>query len=163
MISKLKFLMIAAVILLGILALYWIIKPSDQPPGESVLPTPVPTAAVKAETKENFEYSAKLQTETNALLPLFGKMPPVPVFLKDEIINKQGSNTERGVAYAACENKNQPTIFVKKVFFEKANRKQLVNILKHELTHAYFCRQGIQEGHDANFRKKFTEVGGFGN
>ena len=149
--------------MLGILALYWIIKPAEQPIAANVLPSPLPTAAVKTETKENFERSAKLQTETDALLPLFGKMPQVPVFLKDEIINKQGSSTERGVAYTACENKNQPTIFVKKVFYEKTNRKQLVNILKHELTHAYFCRQGVQEGHDANFRKKFTEVGGFGN
>jgi hypothetical protein len=153
----------AALILLGIFALYWIIKPADQPIDANVLPAPSATAAVRAEPKQNFERSAKLQTETDALLPLFGKMPPVPVFLKDEIINKQGSSTERGVAYTACENKNQPTIFVKKVFFEKTNRKQLVNILKHELTHAYFCRQGVQEGHDALFRKKFTEVGGFGN
>lgn len=150
-------------ILAGFLALYWIIKPSDQPLDAIVLPTPMPTMAVKAEPKQNFERSVKLQTDTDALLPLFGKMLPVPVFLKDEIINKEGSSTERGVAYTACENKNQPTIFVKKVFFEKANRKQLVNILKHELTHAYFCRQGIQEGHDAKFRQKFTQVGGFGN
>ena len=159
----LLFFALAALVLLGILALYWIIRPSDLPAAANVSPTPLPTAAVKAETKENFERSAKLQTETDALLPLFGKMTPVPVFLKDEIINKQGSNIERGVAYTACENKNQPTIFVKKVFFEKSNKKQLVNILKHELTHAYFCRQGVQEGHDARFRKKFTEVGGFGN
>jgi hypothetical protein len=159
----LLFFALAALILLGIFALYWIIKPTDQPISANVLPAPLPTAAVKTVPTQNFERSAKLQTETNALLPLFGKMSPVPVFLKDEIINKQGSSTERGVAYTACENKNQPTIFVKKIFFEKANRKQLVNILKHELTHAYFCRQGVQEGHDARFRKKFTEVGGFGN
>lgn len=157
----LLFFAFGALSLLGILALYWFIKPSELP-AANVLPEPLPTV-VKIETKENFERSAKLQTETDALLPLFGKMPPVPVFLKDEIINKQGSNIERGVAYTACENKNQPTIFVKKVFFEKANKKQLVNILKHELTHAYFCRQEVQEGHDARFRKKFTEVGGFGN
>ena len=157
----LLFFAFGAVILLGIFALYWIIKPSPQPPEANILPTPMPT--LKVETKQNFERSAKLQTETDALLPLFGKMSQVPVFLKDEIISKQGSSTERGVAYTACENKNQPTIFVKKVFFEKTNRKQLVNILKHELTHAYFCRQGVQEGHDALFRKKFTEVGGFGN
>jgi hypothetical protein len=162
MISKLKFLMIGAAILIGFVALYWFLKPTDLPPAAPVLPTPAPTA-VKIEKKENFERSAKLQTETDALLSFFDKMPPVPVFMKDEIIDKKGSSTERGVAYTACENKNQPTIFVKKVFFEKANRKQLINILKHELTHAYFCRQGVQEGHDAKFRKKFTEAGGFGN
>ena len=156
----LLFFALAAMILAGVFALYWMLKPADQPLDAIVLPTP---AIVKPEPKQDFERSAKLQTETDALLPLFGKMPPVPAFLKDEIINKEGSSTERGVAYTACENKNQPTIFVKKVFFEKANKKQLVNILKHELTHAYFCRQGIQAGHDAKFRKKFTEVGGIGN
>lgn len=159
----LLFFALGAIVLLGILALYWILKPSDQPIEANVLPAPLPTATVTPDAKRNFERSAKLQTDADALLPLFGKMPQVPVFLKDEIVNKQGSSTERGVAYTACENKNQPTIFVKKVFFEKANRKQLINILKHELTHAYFCRQGAQEGHDALFRKKFTEVGGFGN
>lgn len=54
-------------------------------------------------------------------------------------------------------------IYMKKVFYEKNNQKQIVNILKHELTHAWQCRRGGMRGHDAEFRKKFTEAGGFGN
>ncbi len=111
----------------------------------------------------DYERSQKLQADTDALLPLFDKMPPVPVYLKDEVINKEGTNTERGVAYTTCENNNQPMIFVKKVFYEKANRKQLINILKHELTHAWQCRQQFTWGHDERFRKKFKQAGGFGN
>ncbi len=159
----LLFFVLAVVILSGFIALFWILKPTNDLRAANILPTPIPTAAVKVETPQNFERSAKLQTETDALLPLFGKMPQVPAFLKDEVINKEGSNTERGVAYTTCENKNQPTIFVKKVFFEKAPRKQIVNILKHELTHAWQCRQSMMWGHDERFRKKFKEVGGFGN
>ena len=108
------------------------------------------------------ERNAKLQSDADALLSLFDKMPSVSVYLKDEPI-QGGANIEDGVAYNVCEDHKNPTIYVKKVFYAKANRKQLVNILKHELTHAYFCRQGIQAGHDERFRQKFTEVGGFGN
>lgn len=111
----------------------------------------------------DYERNTKLQTESDALLTLFDKMPQVPIFLKDEVINKEGTNTERGVAYTTCENNNKPTIFMKKVFYEKANRKQLVNILKHELTHAWQCRRQYTWGHDEKFRKKFKQVGGFGN
>lgn len=150
---------LAAAVLTGAFALFWLGKPPDPPP---VSPTTVPIE-VETEKKDNFEYNAKLQAEADALLPLFDKMLSVPIFLRNEIINKEGSNTERGVAYTICENKNQPTIFVKKVFYEKANRKQLVNILKHELTHAWQCRQEIMWGHDPRFRKKFKEVGGIGN
>ncbi len=156
----LLFFVLAAVILSGFFALFWVLKPINEPTTANVLPTPT---AVKVETPQNFERSAKLQTETDALLPLFGKMPQVPAFLKDEVINKEGSNTERGVAYTTCENKTQPTIFIKKVFYEKAPRKQITNILKHELTHAWQCRQSMMWGHDERFRKKFKEVGGFGN
>lgn len=120
------------------------------------------TKTVKTPDKKN-EKDAKLQAKSDSLLYLFDKMPSVPVYLVDEPIVRGGSNVEHGVAYTACENKNQPTIFVKKAFYEKRNEKQLVNILKHELVHAYFCRQGIQAGHDERFRKKFKEVGGFGN
>ena len=155
-------MVIAAAVLIILLALFWYLKPSTLPPASNILPTPTPVA-VNTEKKENFERNMKLQTETDALLPLFNKMPQVPVFLKKEIINKEGSNTERGVAYTTCENKNQPTIFVKKVFYENANGKQLVNILKHELTHAWQCRQETMWGHDERFRRKFKEVGGFGN
>lgn len=147
----------------GGFALYWLLKPADAPVVEQISsPTPQPIIKQTPE-KENFERDAKLQAQTDALLPLFGKMPRVSVYLKDEIVNKNGSETERGVAYTACENRNQPTIFIKKIFYQKANQKQLTNILKHELTHAYFCQQGTQAGHDERFRKKFKEVGGFGN
>ncbi len=105
----------------------------------------------------------KLQRESDALLSLFENLPRVKVFVTDEPLEKAGSNVERGVAYTDCSMEKVPTIYVKNPFYSKANRKQLVNILKHELTHAWFCTQGIQTGHDARFRKKFTEVGGFGN
>lgn len=109
------------------------------------------------------ETDPKLQFQTNSLLPLFNNMPLVPTFITDEPIIKSGSETQKGVAYTTCVNKDNPTIYLKKVFYQKANQKQLTNILKHELVHAWFCRQGIQTGHDERFRRKFKEVGGFGN
>jgi hypothetical protein len=108
------------------------------------------------------EINTKLQSETDALLPLFNKMPQVPVYIKDEPIIKNGSETQRGVAYTTCVKK-EPTLYIKKAFYEKANNKQLTNILKHELVHSWFCRQGIKTGHDERFRKKFKSIGGFGN
>jgi len=76
---------------------------------------------------------------------------------------KSGTSIERGVAYTLCETSEKPVIFVKKSFYENTNRQQLVNILKHELTHAWLCRQNLMSGHDEIFRRKFAEVGGFGN
>lgn len=105
----------------------------------------------------------KLQRETDTLLVFFDRMPSVPVFIRDEPVLKSGSETQKGVAYTDCQARKNPTIYVKKDFYERTNRKQLVNILKHELTHAWFCRQGIIAGHDARFRKKFADAGGFGN
>jgi hypothetical protein len=111
-----------------------------------------------------FDRDKKLQAEADALLFLFDKMPPVPVYLKDEPILKSGTNTEKGAAYTQCSTQAAPTIYVKKIFYQKTNRKQLVNLLKHELTHAWLCRQRVMSvGHDAAFREKFTQVGGFGN
>jgi hypothetical protein len=106
---------------------------------------------------------AKLQSQSDKLLPLFNKMPSVPVLIIDEPILKTGSETQKGVGYTICLTGDNPTIYLKKEFLNKANQKQLVNILKHELVHAYFCRQGVQAGHDERFRKKFKEVGGIGN
>ena len=105
----------------------------------------------------------KLQAETDALLPLFDQMPSVPVYIKDEPILKSGNDMESGVAYTNCDVNELPSIFVKKIFYQKTNQKQLINILKHELTHAWLCRQHLMSGHDARFREKFTQVGGFGN
>jgi hypothetical protein len=113
-------------------------------------------ARKKAETDE------RLQAKSDSLLPLFDHMISVPVYLVDEPIIDKGNNTERSVAYTICENKDQPTIFVKKVFYAKWNETVLSNILKHELTHAWFCRQEIRAEHDQRFRKKFASVGGFG-
>lgn len=137
---------------LGLFAALFIFKPTK------------PTIVEQKPTfSENFEFNEKLQTEAGALLPLFNQMPPVPVYLKDEPVLKSGVNTERGVAYTNCDNFESPVIFVKKTFYQKANPKQLTNILKHELTHAFLCRQGQMWGHDELFRRKFKEVGGFGN
>lgn len=114
--------------------------------------------------KLDSEHNDNLQTEADALLPLFDNMPRVPVFIKDEPILKSGTNTETGAAYTHCYPREFPAIFVKKIFYQKANQKQLVNALKHELTHAWLCRQGLMSvGHNEVFRQKFTEVGGFGN
>jgi hypothetical protein len=113
---------------------------------------------------DRFDHDENLQTETDALLPLFDQMPTVPVYLKDEPILKSGTNTERGVAYTNCETSESPTIFIKTIFYQKTNRIQLVNILKHELTHAWLCRQNLMSArHDDRFRQKFSQVGGFGN
>jgi hypothetical protein len=113
--------------------------------------------------EENFEYDAKLQAEADALLHFFDRMPPVPVRLKDEPVLKSGTNVETGLAYTHCFEQERPAIFIKKSFYEKSSRKYLINILKHELTHAWLCRQRAMNGHDERFRKKFKEIGGFGN
>lgn len=115
------------------------------------------------QTDKTLKKDARLQADADALLHFFDKMPSVPVYLKDVPILSGGTNVERGVAFTDCVEKKYPTIFIKKSFYDKNNRKQLVNILKHELTHAWLCRQGAMSGHDERFRKKFKEVGGFGN
>jgi hypothetical protein len=125
--------------------------------------TQISNAKPEKSLDEKLERNLKLQSQTDSLLKLFDKMPSVPVYLKDEPIIKNGTNVEHGVAYTDCGKNKSPTIYIKKVFYEKANQKQLVNILKHELTHAWQCKKGIMSGHDTEFRKKFTEVGGFGN
>jgi hypothetical protein len=115
-------------------------------------------------TNLNFEHNDNLQAEADALLHLFDNMPKVPVFIRDEPILKSGTNTERGAAFTHCTPQQFPTVFIKKVFYQKANQKQLINALKHELTHAWLCRQGLMSvGHNEIFRQKFSEVGGFGN
>jgi SprT-like family len=108
-------------------------------------------------------HDKKLQAETDALLPLFDSMPPVPIYLKDAPVLQTGTNVETGMAYTHCYNQEFPFILVKKTFYQKANRKQLINALKHELTHAWLCRRRIMSGHDERFRQKFKQVGGIGN
>jgi hypothetical protein len=108
------------------------------------------------------QFIENLQNESDALLPLFDSMPPVTVYVAELPVMKSGTSIEKGVAYTNCD-KNEPLIYIKKDFYEKTNRQQLVNILKHELTHAWLCRQNLSSGHGELFRRKFTEVGGFGN
>ena len=121
-------------------------------------PQPIPIPDNKPERDE------RLQTQADGLLHLFDRMPPVPVYLNDEAILKSGSNTEKGIAYTHCSNRESPSIIIKKSFYQKANQKQLINALKHELTHAWLCRQGLMSiGHGAPFRRKFEQIGGFGN
>lgn len=111
-----------------------------------------------------FEHDRRLQAETDALLKLFDNMKPVRVYLSDEAVLGAGTNTEKGSAYTHCYRQNIPVIYLKKVFYQKANRKQLVNALKHELTHAFLCRRSeMSAGHGESFQKKFKAVGGFGN
>lgn len=165
---KKRWLVIFIIFISAVLCGFWLYMTFTKPVPETINTVAEKPPANKTPEREkkiqlNYERNAKLQADTDAILPLFDKMPPVPVYLKDEVINREGTNTERGVAYTTCENNNQPTIYMKKVFYEKANRKQLVNILKHELTHAWQCRQQYTWGHDEKFRKKFKQVGGFGN
>lgn len=125
--------------------------------GEPVANDAVPAVSNLPET------DARLQAEADALLALFDNMPSVPVFVADEVISKSGTNTERGVAYTNCDDFQNPSIVFKREFRERVNDKQRINILKHELTHAWLCRQRLMNGHDEAFRKKFASVGGFGN
>lgn len=117
-----------------------------------------------AEIPTAFEQDETLQAEANALLSLFDNMPSVPVYLKNEPILKAGTNTETALAYTHCYSQESPSIFVKKAFYQNNNKKWLTNVLKHELTHAWLCRQRLMSvGHDDNFRRKFSQIGGFGN
>ena len=122
-----------------------------------------PAASPPAAVAPGPETDARLQAAADALLPLFGSMPPVPVYVVDDPVVKGGTNTERGVAYTHCEGHERPSVYLKKDFAARANQKQLVNILKHELTHAWLCRRRLMNGHDERFKQKFKEVGGFGN
>lgn len=165
---KFLFFILAAFILLFLVVLtYRIFAPFLQSNEVEIdsnnKPQEVSNVGLANVSNKKFESDKKLQAEADALLSLFDNMPSVKIYLKDEPIVKGGTNVENGVAYNVCENRNSPTIFVKKIFYRTANRKQLVNILKHELTHAWFCRQGIVAEHDARFREKFKQVGGFGN
>jgi hypothetical protein len=132
-----------------------------------ILPVLAPTRPFRfdkpASFVEPFERNENLQADADALLSFFAEMPPVPVFIRDVPVLKSGSSIESGVAYTVCQKPENPTIFVKRIFYEKTNRRQLVNILKHELTHAWLCRQNLMSGHDEIFRRKFKSVGGFGN
>ncbi len=129
----------------------------------NIQPNRVANASSSNPLDKKLERNSNLQSQTDSLLYLFDKIQSVPIYLKDEPIIRNGTNVERGVAYTSCEKDKKPIIYIKKVFYEKANQKQLTNILKHELTHAWQCKRGIMSGHDPEFRKKFTEVGGFGN
>ena len=110
------------------------------------------------------EQNLKLQNETDSYLKLFDNMPPVPVYLSNAPVNSSGGKVEKGVAYTTCESAARPEIWFKKDFALKTNQRQLTNIIKHELTHAWLCRQNeMASGHGELFQKKFKSVGGFGN
>jgi hypothetical protein len=162
--KNLKFRLHGLLLLLALLS-GCAVKPGELPVNSGVMAAGNATvsnsngsllARKKAETNE------KLQAKSDSLLPLFDHMLSVPVYLVDEPVIDKGNSTERSAAYTICENKDQPTIFVKKVFYEKWNETVITNILKHELTHAWFCRQEVRAEHDERFRKKFAGVGGFG-
>jgi len=121
----------------------------------------IPAAAVTPDHKGVRD--SKIQAEADRITPLFGSMPKVAVFVVDEPIQPKNIAVEPGVAYTTCSPGKVPTVYVKKAFLTKAPNQQITNILKHELTHAWFCAQGIQTGHDARFRAKLKEIGGFGN
>ena len=138
-------------------------KQIEKPP-EIPIQTSTRQTAASDSRFEGVVRSDNLQAETDALLPLFDQMPSVPVYLKDEPILKSGTNTATANAYTHCDGGEFPFIFVKKIYYRQARRKRLVNTLKHELTHAWLCRQRLMAaGHDALFRRKFEQVGGWGN
>jgi hypothetical protein len=112
--------------------------------------------------KKKLAKNETLQDRVDSLLYFFDKMSSVLAFIIEEPVIAKGDETQRGVAYTICEN-NEPTILVKKTFYEKKNQKQLTIVLKHELTHAWFCRQGIRAGHDQRFRDKMKNIGEAGN
>lgn len=113
---------------------------------------------------ERTTFDADLQRRADALLPLFDRMPPVAVRLKDAPIEKSGTNTETGNAYTLCDKNAPPLIFVKKDYYRTAHPLKLANTLKHELTHAWLCRQNLMSvGHGAIFRRKLAAVGGWLN
>ena len=139
------------------------------PPEQTEKPVnaPPPTVNRTAKVDPRFEKTVrneKLQAEADALLPLFDRMPSVPIYLKDAPILKSGTNTETGNAYTFCDGNETPMIFVKKIYYQKANRKRFANTLKHELTHAWLCRQHlISVGHGELFQRKFRAIGGWGS
>ncbi len=164
-ILKLLLFIFVPLLLLSLIVLLWMRNSNPTPPtdagkvDESNQSNQSSNKATSSLDKK-VEKDAKLQREVDALLPLFG-MPSVAVFIKDEPIIA-GAFVQAGVAYNICDDR-KPTIIVKKAFYEKANQKQLVNILKHELVHAWFCRLDVKAEHGERFRTKFREVGGFGN
>lgn len=158
-------LLVGLIVLSAGIAFYLFCFSPKQPEQFQPIPPPIAEKTPAANpVSDHLERDEKLQNETNALLPLFDKMPTVPIFLTDEAITKSGGSTEKGVAFTDCDHNDQPSIFIKQTFYRKANQKQIVNILKHELTHAWLCRQHqMSVGHGPAFRQKFKQVGGFGN
>lgn len=108
--------------------------------------------------KKKLTEDSVLQKESDDLLYLFDKMPQVPIYIVDEPVINDGDETERASAYTLCENKDQPTILVKRVFYEKNKQKHIVAILRHELVHAWFCQQGQRVGHDEPFKEKLKLI-----
>lgn len=146
--SRTVLITIAAVLVLaGIAAIFYFLT-SGTPPAASV-PAPIEL------------FDASLQTRADKLATLFGELASVPVYLT-ESADGETDDLVRGVAYTRCVVR-EPTIVIKEEFYRRANETQLINILKHELTHAFFCRDGVKAGHDARFREKFASVGGVGN
>ncbi len=105
-----------------------------------------------------------LQKRADALLPLFDRMPPVTIRLKDAPITKSGTNVETGNAYTLCDQNSPPLIFVKRIYYQTAHPLKFENTLKHELTHAWLCRQNLMSvGHGDIFRRQLRQVGGWLN
>ena len=161
---KIRLLIALLTFSFGILFIWFRLCPE---PTETPLDAPLQPANRTAKVDSRFEKAVrdeKLQAEADALLPLFDRMPPVPIYLKDAPILESGTNTETGNAYTFCDGNEVPLIFVKKIYYQKANRKRFTNTLKHELTHAWLCRQHlISVGHGELFQRKFRAIGGWGS
>ena len=93
--------------------------PPPEPPQTNSNPEINKTPKVKTGPSQikKGETDPQLQDQINSLLPLFDKMPVVPIFLTDEPILKSGSETQKGVGYTICNTKDNPTIYLKKDFF----------------------------------------------
>lgn len=132
-------------------------------PRPVVKPATAPAPAVSRTPEQKGIKDPEIQKEADRIVPLFGTMRKVEVYIVDEPIESRDASVEPGVAYTVCSPDKVPIIYLKRAFSTKAPKKQMTNILKHELTHAWFCTQGIRTDHDARFRAKLNEVGGFGN
>lgn len=162
---KIRLLICFFALAVGILFIWIYFAPKQiEKTAETPVQTPVRETVIPDSRFDRAAHNDKLQAEADALLPLFDNMPSVPIYIKDEPMLKAGTNTDTGAAYAFCDAPALPAIIMKKIFYEKANRKQLINALKHELTHTWLCRKQVKSaGHDARFRQKFKQVGGWGN
>ena len=124
-IFRLLLFIFAPLIFLILVAVIWFWKsePTPQPISDNTANKTIENVSNKISPTPQIKgiKDEKLQRQTDALVPLFGNFQSVPVFVVDEPVNHSKAGAEPGVAYADCDRKNVPTIYVKKEFYQKAN------------------------------------------